>query len=318
MPFKVEPLRTRDGRFLRGGVWDVAPGMPVRGICVLLQGLTEYLEKYEETAGELTRQGFTVLSIDWRSQGASERRVGNQKGHVASFDEYDADLQAMILRMVQKRTQATPDIPVFALAHSMGGHILLRFLHDNSRRFACAVLLAPMLDVDTGRFTPWQTWAAATLFNLHKPSTRFVFGCEERDPLTLSFSENLLTSDEARYARNVAYLKAQPYLRICGPSFGWLGAALKSMRRMRSPRFIANITTPLLIFGAGNDKVVHVEAIREFAKHAPNARYVEIAEAKHEILMENDAIRARFWKEFDPFIDAQLSKGAKAFFTSAT
>ena len=34
----------------------------------------------------------------------------------------------------------------------------------------------------------------------------------------------------------------------------------------------------------------------------PRGRYVEIPEAEHEILMENDSIRAKFWSEFDRFV----------------
>jgi len=33
----------------------------------------------------------------------------------------------------------------------------------------------------------------------------------------------------------------------------------------------------------------------------PNGRYVEIGDAEHEILMENDSIRHRFWEAFDSF-----------------
>ena len=49
------------------------------------------------------------------------------------------------------------------------------------------------------------------------------------------------------------------------------------------------------------------EAIRDYAKRLPKARYVEIESAEHEILMENDAIRARFWAEFDAFANETLA-----------
>jgi lysophospholipase len=75
---------------------------------------------------------------------------------------------------------------------------------------------------------------------------------------------------------------------------------------MRRKSFAEEITTPLLVFGAGRDRVVRVEAVRALAKNLPNARYVEIEDAMHEILMEKDSIRARFWAEFDAFVDAQL------------
>ena len=43
---------------------------------------------------------------------------------------------------------------------------------------------------------------------------------------------------------------------------------------------------------------------RSFAKRLPHGTYVEFADAEHEILMENDAIRARFWQAFDAFTAA--------------
>jgi lysophospholipase len=188
----------------------------------------------------------------------------------------------------------------------MGAHILLRYLHDHPRRFAAAVVLAPMLDVHTGKYSPAATRLITAFFNLRKPSTRLVFGVEERDPLELQFKDNAVTSDKRRFDRNQGLLKAQPFLRIFGPTFGWLGAAFHSMSRLKRKSFAQDITTPLLVVGAGRDRVVHVEAVRAFAKNLPNARYVEIENAMHEILMENDSIRARFWSEFDVFVNARL------------
>ena len=75
-------------------------------------------------------------------------------------------------------------------------------------------------------------------------------------------------------------------------------------------RFAEAITTPLLVFGAGHDRVTPTPPIREFVKRLPHANYVEIEDAEHEILMENDAIRARFWREFDAFVEARLAEPA--------
>jgi lysophospholipase len=298
---------TPDKRHLRGGIWELPQGATKRAICLLLNGHTEFLEKYQEVAEELRVRGFEVLSLDWRGQGASERRAyGNRAGHIGNFEEYDSDLAALMLQAVEPIQRSLPaPIPVIALAHSMGAHILLRYLHDHPRRIRCAVLLAPMLDVNIGKYSPEQVRLVTTFFNLRKPSTRFVFGVEERDPLQLTFEENAVTSDRARFERTQALLKAQPFLRIFGPTFGWLGAALHSMRRVRRKSYAEEITTPLLVFGAGRDRVVHIQAIRDFVKHLPKARYVEIEEAEHEILMETDTIRARFWAEFDAFIEQQ-------------
>jgi lysophospholipase len=302
--FRVTSPKTPDGRFLRVGVWDIPEGAASRGLCIVLQGLTEFLEKYEEVAEELVARGFTVASVDWRGQGASDKRVyGNRAAHVVSFDEYDLDLVTLINHVV-----LPTGAPVIALAHSMGAHILLRYLHEHRRRFACAVLTAPMLEIDTGKYSPAKTEAVALALNLLRPSGRPVFGTEDRDPMTLPFEDNRVTSDPVRYARTQALLRAQPFLRINGPTFAWLRAALRSMRILLRPGYAEEIATPLLIFGAGRDRVVHTGPIRDFVKHLPDARYVELEESEHEILMENDAIRAEFWTQFDAFVDARVPR----------
>lgn len=307
--FRALTLMTPDKRHLRTGIWELPKHVPKRAICVVLNGHTEFLEKYGEVAGELQARGFDVVSLDWRGQGASERRsYGNRAGHVGNFEEYDSDLAALLLQTVEPIQRAQPaPLPVIALAHSMGAHILLRFLHDHKRRFAAAVAVAPMLDINIGKHSPLAASLITGFFNLRRPSTRFVFGVEGRDPLELTFEDNAVTSDRGRFERAQNLLRAQPFLRINGPTFGWLGAAFRSMRRMRRKSFAGEITTPLLVVGAGRDRVVHTQAARDFTPHLPNAHYLEIEDAEHEILMEKDSIRARFWAAFDEFMEEQLA-----------
>lgn len=314
--FRVKTLIAPDKRQLRAGFRDLPEGQEPHGICLLLHGLTEYLEKYEETADELVARGFLVVTIDWRSQGASERhRSGNRAGHVRSFEEYDSDMAAATIQVeaMQKERAAANlrPLPVIVLAHSMGAHILLRFLHDHPRRFAGAVLTAPMLGVQTGKYTPHYTRWVTFLLNLRQPSSRLIYTVEDRDPMKLPFEENEVTSDRARYERNRDVLKAQPFLRIYGPTFGWLGAAFQSMDRMARSGFAEAITTPLLVIGAGGDRLVTNATTRDFVKRLPNAKYVEIKESEHEILMESDPIRAHFWSEFDAFMEVRLSEVAR-------
>jgi lysophospholipase len=159
-----------------------------------------------------------------------------------------------------------------------------------------------MLRIQTGNYPYWFTRSLTWLYNLTSPSPAFVWGARKRDPLTLGFDQNGVTSDRARYARTQEFLRDHPDYAISGPTFGWLEAAFRSMARLREAGFAEAITTPLLVFGAGRDQIVGTDAVRAFVKRLPNVRYVELADAEHEILMENDAIRARFWAEFDDFM----------------
>jgi lysophospholipase len=309
---KAQGLQAPDGVGLRAGVWEVPEDVAKRGLCILLQGLGEFLEKYDEVAGELNARGFTVISVDWRSQGASERGGrDNRVAHVADFDEYDHDIAVLIQRLA-----GAGNLPIIALAHSLGAHILLRYLHFHKRSLHCAALVAPMLDVDTQGHASWLVNFASTLMPLIGASQRPVPGTADRDPMTVRFEDNLVTSDPVRYARTQEKLRKQPFLRINGPSFGWLRAALRSMRQVRGKNYADEIVTPLVLFGAGKDRIVKTPPIREYAALLPRAEYVEIAEAEHEILMERDELRAAFWRAFDAFVENQLSENRSGFFAA--
>jgi lysophospholipase len=288
----------RDGKRLRTGLWDAAPGSNPRGVCVLLSGQTEFLEKYDEVAGELSARGFTVASFDWRGQGGSDR-LGDDplKVHVNDFADYDDDLAIFMGEIVKPLTAKPP----LVLAHSMGAHILLRTLHDRPGLFAASVLTAPMMRALTRGYPPVVARTVCFVENLSGQRNAWVWGMAGRDPLKLSFEDNIVTSDRARFARNQSYLAAKNDIRLAGPTWGWLEAAYRSMGRTMSKGYPDAITTPLLVIAAGRDRVVDTSAAREFASRLPNGRYLEISEAEHEILMETDTIRRQFWDAFDAF-----------------
>jgi lysophospholipase len=310
--FKAQGLQAPDGLGLRAGKWDVPEGVEARAVCVLLEGFTEFLEKYDEVAEELNRRGFVVVSVDWRGQGASERGARDVYiGHVGDFAEYELDLAVLFQKLA-----APLNLPVVALAHSMGAHILLRELHANKRRFLCAALVAPMIDIVVEKHPPWLLNLLCRFLNLRSPSKRPLPMTIERDAQTLPFEENLVTSDPERYRLAQTKLKKQPFLRVNGPSFGWLGAALRSIAHVNRKSFADEITTPLIVFGAEKDRVVKADAIRTFASWLPNAEYVELKGSEHEILMEKDSIRGRFWSAFDAFIEKQLESKQSGFFAA--
>jgi lysophospholipase len=290
----------RDGKSLRIATL-LAPPDPVhsRGVCVLLHGQTEFIEKYLEVIGELWSRGFTVATMDWRGQGGSVRTLPNPlKAHIGDFAQYDSDLQIFMDKVVHNLT----DRPPIALAHSMGAHIVLRAMHDHPGQFRAAVLTAPMLRTLTRGYNPRLARLLCRAENLAGRATDWVIGMKKRDPLKMTFADQLVTSDRQRFARTQTLLHEHPNLRLAGPTWGWLEAAYRSMDIVMLPGYAEAISTPTLVFGAGRDRIVDTEAIRGFTARMPNGRYVEIADAEHEILMENDAIRTQFWEGFDRFV----------------
>jgi lysophospholipase len=220
------------------------------------------------------------------------------KSHVGDFAEYDEDLSTFLEKIVKPMSEKPP----VALAHSTGGHILLRALHDRPNAFTAAAMTAPLLRAQTRGYPAWLARAVCRFENAIGNSDEWVWGMDKRDPLVMEFEDNLVTSDRARFARAKALVAAQSDIRLAGPTWGWLEAAYRSMARVTASGYAEAIATPVLIVGAGKDRIVVPAAEREFAQRLPNGTYLELPDAEHEILMENDAIRARFWAAFDAFV----------------
>jgi lysophospholipase len=271
------------------------------GVCLLLNGQTEFIEKYFEVIDELRARGFSVVTFDWRGQGGSDRLLPDRrKAHIEDFAEYDQNLDTVI-REVVKPMMAEGKKPI-ALAHSMGGNILLRRLHNVQGEFAAAILSAPMVGIKPRGVPWWLVEKVADRLNRNGPSQDFIWGMAQRDQLKLPFALQIVTSDAKRYARNQALLAADPELRLNGPTWGWLGAALHAIELLEKPGYAEAIKTQALVIGAGRDRVCDTEAARAFAARMPDARYVEIAGAQHEILMERDPLRAEWWAAADTFL----------------
>ena len=284
---------------MRAAVFAAVP--ETRGVCVLLHGQTEFIEKYGEVIGELQARGFCVATFDWRGQGMSSRALADtRKSHIRDFKDYDEDLASFLEQVVKPIGGGAP----LALAHSMGAHILLRTLHDRPRALRAAVLSAPMLAVSTRGYPTWFASGATALMNAIGRSEDWVLGMEARDPLKMAFEANLVTSDRRRFQRQQDLIAKNPDIRLAGPTWGWLKAAEASMARVMAPGYAEAIETPVLVCGAGKDRIVLTDAERAFAKRMPNGTYVAFEDSEHEILMENDAIRDRFWKAFGAFMSA--------------
>ncbi|MDR3528721.1 MAG: alpha/beta hydrolase [Rhizomicrobium sp.] len=295
--FSFDFISASDGRRLRTAVF--VPEKPRGRTCVLLQGQAEFIEKYLEVVVELNSRGITVATFDWRGQGGSSRALAEPlKTHIDDFTEYDDDLLSVMDQVVGKLTNTPP----LLLAHSMGGHVALRALHDRPGLFGAAVLVAPMLGILTRGYPPALARGVTALHASLGKAKDFAWGMAGRDPFKIDFARQLCTSDPARFARTQKILREHPELRLAGPTWGWIEAAYRSMKRQAAPGYAEAIKVPLLVFGAGQDRIVDLTAIRRLGQRLPNARYVEIEGSEHEILMEKDSIRAQFWGAFDGFV----------------
>jgi len=290
-------VTTRDGVMLRAAYW--APTTrAVQGTVCILQGRAEFIEKYFEVVRELRERGFAVAAFDWRGQGHSGRQVGNpRKGHVRRFEDYRLDLDAIRDHVLIPHM---PE-PHFALAHSMGGAIALQAAADGALPFRRLVTTAPMVALCLIR-TPKTAVVTAQLLYLLGFGKAFVPGGGETSIARLPFAGNRLTRDPVRYARNADAAAAVGHGAVGAPTVAWIHSAFRFMRRFADPRFGIKVRVPTLIIAAGADPVCSTPAIERLAARLKAGHAIVIPGARHEILMERDAIRDLFWAAFDAFV----------------
>jgi lysophospholipase len=269
-----------------------------RGTVCLLQGRSEFIEKYFEVVAELRRRGFYVVTFDWRGQGGSQRLLAEpRKGHIDDFDEFIADLDAIIREVVRPHCPG----PTFALAHSMGAAVLLRALHDRPTLFERVVLTAPLIEIAGLRY-PRGAHALAAVLDVCGFGGSFVPGGGETSLATKPFAGNRLTADPRRYSRTADLVAAAPRLGLGDPTVGWVHAAFRALAPFRDPNYPLAIPTPILLIAGTDDAVTLTPAAERFAARLKTGRALIFRGARHEILMEIDAYRDQFWAAFDAFI----------------
>jgi lysophospholipase len=294
-------VTTPDRVKLRYAIWPKPVGT-LRGTVCLVQGRTEYIEKYFETIADFRARGFAVATFDWRGQGGSDRLIGNRTlGYVDRFDDYWTDLKTFHAEIL------LPDCPppYYLVGHSMGGLASLYASTKDRMLFDRVFLSAPMVSLH-GLEEAMPAWAGVadtmSFLGLGKlPLARR----GDRRPDEAMFADNPLTGDKARYNRMVETLRADDALYIGSPTFRWLGAAMRAMLGANKDSFAADIKIPLLMLAAARDRIVSTSAIEQLGLKMRTGRHMVVAGAQHELFMETDIVRGQVLAAFDAFITRQ-------------
>ncbi len=270
-----------DGVRLRLGAWREGD----RGSVLLLNGRTEYLEKYGSTVRDLQARGYAAISLDWRGQGLSDRLLPDPEiGHVERFPDYQKDMA----ELVAAAEELDMPRPWFLLGHSMGGAIGLRALHEGLDVRAAA-FSAPMWGI---LIAPWLRPLAIALAS----GSRWIGQRHRYAPgtgpdsyvATAPFDDNLLTTDRKMYEMMQRQLAAHPELALGGPSLGWLHEALaetRALARLPAPE------TPGIVFLGANERIVDARSVIARIRGWPRGELDIIPGAEHEVLMETPEVR---------------------------
>lgn len=266
-------VRAADGTRLRMVHWSGG----AKGTVLLFPGRTEYCEKYARLACDMQAAGYGMAAFDWRGQGLADRPTHRaDMGHVASFDEYRADVAAFVSAL---EGLGAPK-PWFLIGHSMGGAIGLRALHDGLPVQAAA-FSAPMWDIAMRpaiKAVSGVLLAVTAAVGLGKS-----FAASTGPYTEMGFDDNPLTTDRAQFAYMARQLDQYPDLRLGGPSNMWVRAALQETAALMA-RPAPDMPTLTLI--AGREKIVVNAVIEKRMASWPKGRLITIDGAEHELLFE--------------------------------
>ncbi|WP_226372729.1 alpha/beta fold hydrolase [Allosphingosinicella flava] len=266
----------------------------MRGSLLFLGGRGDFIEKYLEAMHHWHMRGWHITSFDWRGQGASRKDGGPSPD--AGFDPLLHDLAVFS----QEWIAAHPG-PHVAVGHSMGGHLLLRALAEASPPFAAAVLVAPMIGINTGLLPGWLSARLARFFQKIGRGSFPVARDYQAAIEGKAARQNRLTSSADRYADEKWWHGRQPGYDLGIPTWDWVAAAYRSMAAS-TPGALKAVRIPLLILATDRDRLVDTRAIREAARLLPNAE-LALFDSAHEILREDDPVRLAAMHRIDAFLD---------------
>lgn len=152
MEFREDRLERPDGASLFRR--RLVPEGDLRGVVLVVHGMSEHCGRYEPVCRRLASRGLASVAYDHRGHGRSD----GERGTVEDFGDFLDDLQAILL----ETREEFPGLPLFVLAHSMGGLIFAAYLLERSELPDFAILSGPAIvplpgvgadSVDAGRLT---------------------------------------------------------------------------------------------------------------------------------------------------------------------
>ena len=206
------------------------------------------------------------------------------------------------------------------MAHSMGAHIALRWLHDHNQQngpVKSALLTAPMIDISTaplpkslarqmakiaktGNYLENYIPTGGDWVDEHTPAP--AKGRKPANTIATDVASSNATSDPQRITVLPTIFAQKPYLKLGDPTYGWIYHSFQSIDILNEPGYLEAIKTPILMEISGRERVVSHAACIKASERLPYCERFDVADAKHEIWMERDQLRNAFLKAVDGFL----------------
>lgn len=267
-------FRGVEGALVHFDAYDA--GDDARGVCITLHGLGENLEKYREWTQFVVGRGYHVTSYDQRGHGLTRGR----RGHF-DFSDLVGDLE----RFVAVSADRYEGLPLFILAHSLGGLVALKYAAGETHPALTGMALSgPPLAL--ARQT--SRWYTLVVRGLDRIAPWF--------PMRRATDPRRLTRDPERLE---AFRDDPHFHRSITPRA--MVSISEAMEEVRSTP--EAVTLPLLFLVARADVVVSASDILAYAHFvaSKDASIEQFAGAYHELL--NDLGRRAVFEQVCDWFD---------------
>ncbi len=286
--------------------YKIAGAVPVASnvqkTIVIFPGFTEFCEKYSKEVLDFHKRGYNVLVIDWPGQGQSGHFGRHPLAvHCDDFDHHLGAMDAVILKA------GLDGHNLILFGHSMGGHLALRYAVWRPCDVKAVILTAPMM---APPLMPVWLLRAASCFLSNIGFARTYPPFHQVVPLDVARHyrvENTLTRDQRGYENQFVWFDDAPELRRSGPTVGWVNAAYRSCARYTlNPSWLAQLDVPVLVFVAGDERIVFAPATNVSLPYIRNLQRVDYKGARHELMRELPEVTNALWQRIDAFLESLI------------
>jgi alpha-beta hydrolase superfamily lysophospholipase len=249
------------------------PASPA-AICFVLHGYLDHAGSVSNLINHLTSKGYQVIAYDLQGHGLS----AGYRGAISTFKDYVEVFGEVLKRYTVKNT-----LPVYAIAHSTGGAILIDHLLRFGSFFEKAVLVSPLI-----RSYNWHLSKAGLLL-LHRLIEK----------LPRFYKRN---SSNRLYLQSV---KKDPLQHRKIP-VGWFKALLEWNAQL--PEY-PDSNQKIMVIQGDNDTTVDWKFNLEFIRSKfPNSEVRMVKGGKHQLLNERQELLKETFNLLDAYLDKKPGK----------
>lgn len=137
---------------IKGFIWKEES--PTKGIVLICHGMAEHINRYDDFATFLSKNGYIVYGHDQRGHGMSLKSMADM-GYMSDIDNFKI-LVSDVREMVNYISDKHPNLPIYLLGHSMGSFVSQRYIELFGTTINGCILSGSTLNkgllINTGHF----------------------------------------------------------------------------------------------------------------------------------------------------------------------